>query len=182
MYLELRLSQEKSPELRRELQFAVICTQTETQAMEQTGWIHLSCQTPIPVQIFMEEDPEIRTVAPHATCQEKPIKAYFMPKAPKAPMSRPYPRKTAIRIPSKAETTLGFINPKDIPLLQKWWLVAQKEFLQKVPPANAKEKPTIAGKADFQKIGQSQNVAVTPSPDTDKKLALSRKRGINLLD
>lgn len=182
MYLELKVSKETEPDLRREIQISVIIDDTEIKTMIEEGWAHLTCQTPLPIQIFQKSNPAIRTVASHATHEGKTLTAYFLPKAPKALMNRPIPRKTALKIPSKGTTTIGFVNPRDLNVLFSWWKKAQTEFLYREPQSPEKKRSTPQP-STFERVSQTRNVAITPTKTIQTQdLALSKKRRINILD
>lgn len=177
MQLELKISQETNPDYRREVKIEVILDEKEKQH-EEEGWQHLCCQTPVSFQIFMKENPEVRTVADHAYMDGKPLKIYFLPKAPKALMNRPIPRKTALKIPARGCTTLGFINPKDVNLLKEWWEKSKNEFLIKQSPKHQAQNEV---KKEFQTIGRSQKTH-EPNNKRQNQLSTSVRRSINILD
>lgn len=180
MYLELKISQVSNPQNRREVKINVVQTKEENKTAEKCGWNHLLCQSPIPVQLFMCENPENKTACPEAICNCISIKAYFLPKAPKALMKRPLPRKTALKIPSHGETTLGYVNAKETALLQNWWKNAKNEFLQN-PLEKKEESPsTPQPKPQLESVDRSANLQLVKTPET--QISLSRRRGISDFD
>jgi hypothetical protein len=192
MYFILKISEEASPESRRELRIQAVCDEEETKRAREGEIPFAHCVIPVPTETYATNDPQVRTLCVSATRDGNPFRAYFLPKAPKAPMSRALARKTALRVPSFGETSLGFINPREVPLWERWWEQAKGSFSGTAPKRPGANTKTNTRQGGFAPIGTSGIVdmnsaangtggASLPAADANQG-TLSKRRSISALD
>lgn len=101
----------------------------ELERANETNIASAESQSPFPCQVFQEANPQVKTIKGLGTKDGEKIKIYYLSKARRVLLNRPLPGKTAVRVPF-GETTLGYINERELPSVATWWEKARKEMTQ----------------------------------------------------
>lgn len=177
MYVQLKLSKPNGSS-RQQVKIQTILTEKEEKTLQEKGITTLECKTPIPVACYNHENPQIRSTGAITLQNGMPWKGFFIPKSPKSTMSRPIPRKTALRIPiAFKEVNLGWINHMETNTLLRWWEIAKEEFT-KIPNEESTLN-TPQGEPEFFQASCSSNTEIKSNPS--QKTSISKRRGLQIL-